>query len=389
MRIIHTVSVDRFAKARKISDCAHENVEDLCNDCIDDHRELLAAKACDEESTMHMLDTIGTAGSRSGDDMKSEIRPIRKKLHAALLTTRWMKPEDRAAHMVSAGVDVMTILNELKEECRRLCDGDKWGPAKNMSDKKTLSKNFGSVNKAETGMVDRVVNAVIQRLPSGGSKGKVDPKRSDSRGNRQGKPNGFRPGKSGQGKGRGRRDARSKTPDFPPPSGPNVPETMKDPRNPSRTLYWCGSRLPCSATRLPVLVTSVRGRVKAFQCTEFWLLSRLGNLSSQQVDWHHHVNDSAKYFAIMKGLTFPVLSFQNVKFQERAFRKLTYSIRTFCHARSSTLRPPNVATKCQSSRAKRTGDLVSRSPSCEVILCKLTMFQQHKANCHFALIVAP
>ena len=152
MRIIRTVSVDRFAKARKISDCAHENVEDLCNDCIDDHRELLAAKARDEESTMHMLDTIGTAGGRSGDDMKSEIRPIRKKLHAALLTTRWMKPEDRAAHMVSAGVDVMTILNELKEECRRLCDGDKWGPAKNMSDKKTLSKNFGSVNKAETGM---------------------------------------------------------------------------------------------------------------------------------------------------------------------------------------------------------------------------------------------
>ena len=174
IHIVRSVSVDRFdkikdrIKARNINDYPGQSVELIVTDFLTDWRELHGAGMYDQNLTLSMLNTIMEAGGTANEDFRFPLRDLKQKLNTKLLEIRHLNYSDAHRSMVADELDVQSITKAAKAEYRQLYDDKKWPAANHAKDSKAMNKNYGSVNKAETAELKRMVNALIQSAGSGG-----------------------------------------------------------------------------------------------------------------------------------------------------------------------------------------------------------------------------
>jgi len=171
IHIIKSVSIDRFEtikariKSRKLSDHAGENIESLSSAYLKDWTELHQAKMYDFNLTLNMLETImqAGAGSEHAEDFRFPLRDIKSQLNIKLLQIRHLSYADAHKDLVSAGLDVRTMLSVAKDTYRQLLDRNQWPAESHAKDSKAMNRNYGNAYAAVgPNEVEMLVNALMQ-----------------------------------------------------------------------------------------------------------------------------------------------------------------------------------------------------------------------------------
>ena len=171
LKVIKDRIKDRI-KGHKLSDCTSEDIEAIATDCLKDCEELHGAGMCDHALTMKMLNTIMTAGGDApkAEDLRFPLRAIKKKLNKKLLMIHHMDYHMATTTMSDVDLDVQSVLEATKDECRTIHDEGKWPTAMHAKDSKAMSKNYGSVNMAASEDIQQCVHSLMQNAAGGRDK---------------------------------------------------------------------------------------------------------------------------------------------------------------------------------------------------------------------------
>ena len=171
MSIIKSTSIDYYesikAKIRglRISNEPGQDVTLLCSKYYQYWKLLDQGGVYDNYLTVHMVKELTKTGTES---YRFELISIKKKLDEKLRQLNNMSYADSQKELAKDKLDVLNVLEQIKQEYRRLYDDGEWPAAMTRKDKSGLPATFGQVNAAtlESNLKQLEAN-VLQRVQQG------------------------------------------------------------------------------------------------------------------------------------------------------------------------------------------------------------------------------
>ena len=174
MAIIKSTSIDYYESIKskimnlRIANEPGQDVTLLCSKYYQHWKLLDQGGVYDNYLTVHMIKELLKTGTES---YRFELIAIKKKLDEKLRHLNNMSYTDSKRELTKDKLDVLNVLEQIKQEYRRLYDDGEWPSASTKRDKNSLSSTYGQVNSALGSDLEstlkRLEANVLQRVQQG------------------------------------------------------------------------------------------------------------------------------------------------------------------------------------------------------------------------------
>ena len=174
MAIIKSTSIDYYESIKskimnlRIANEPGQDVTLLCSKFYQHWKLLDQGGVYDNYLTVHMIKELLKTGTES---YRFELIAIKKKLDEKLRHLNNMSYTDSKRELTKDKLDVLNVLEQIKQEYRRLYDDGEWPAASTKRDKNSLSSTYGQVNSALGSDLEstlkRLEANVLQRIQQG------------------------------------------------------------------------------------------------------------------------------------------------------------------------------------------------------------------------------